>query len=66
MGGFSIDDFARLGGPNQAASASSSPSRVRSPTQATYPSGRISTAVGAVTAPIAGSFHGPSYLASIN
>ncbi len=33
-------------------SASASPSWVRSPTQATYPSGRINTAVGAVTAPM--------------
>ncbi len=38
---------------------------VRSPIQATYPSGRINTAVGAVTAPIAGSSHAPSYSALI-
>ena len=39
---------------------------VRSPTQATYPSGRINTALGAATVPSAGSSHGPTYLASIN
>ena len=58
--------YAAAGGPNQVVSASTSPSWVRSPTQATYPSGRINTAVGAVTAPIAGSSHVPTYLASIN
>ena len=58
----------RLGprGPNQVVSASASPCSVRSPTQATYPSGRINTAVGAVTAPSAGSSHAPAYLASIS
>ena len=55
-----------IGGPNQVVSASASPRWVRSPTQATYPSGLIKTAVGAVTAPSAGSSHAPSYLASIN
>ena len=35
-----------LGGPNQVVSASRSPVSVPSPTQATYPSGRISTARG--------------------
>ena len=35
-----------LAGPNQAVSASASPRRSPSPTQATYPSGRISTAAG--------------------
>jgi hypothetical protein len=34
--------------------ASGSPRWVRSPAQATYPSGRINTAVGAVTAPSTG------------
>ena len=58
--------YAAVGGPNQVVSASASPSWVRSPTQATYPSGRINTAVGAVTAPSAGSSHVPTYLASIN
>ncbi len=48
---------AATGGPNQVVSASASPCWVRSPTQATYPSGRIKTAVGAVTAPSAGSSH---------
>ena len=43
--------YAAAGGPNQVVSASASPGWVRSPTQATYPSGRINTAVGAVTAP---------------
>jgi hypothetical protein len=47
-------------------SASASPSWVRSPAQATYPSGRTNTAVGAVTAPIAGSGPAPTYLALIN
>ena len=56
--------YAAVGGPNQVVSASASPSWVRSPTQATYPSGRINTAVGAVTAPSAGSSHVPAYLAS--
>jgi hypothetical protein len=46
--------YAAVGGPNQVVSASASPSWVRSPTQATYPSGRINAAVGAVTAPGAG------------
>ena len=40
-------------------SASTNPTGVRSPTQATYPSGRTNTPVGAVTAPIAGSSHVP-------
>src|SRR2546423_2147105 len=39
--------YAAVGGPNQVVSASGSPSWFRSPTQATYPSGRINTAVGA-------------------
>ena len=47
-------------------SASASPCSGRSPTQATYPSGRINTAAGALTAPIAGSSHVPTYLASIS
>src|SRR5262245_45789877 len=55
-----------VGGPNQVVSASTSPSRLGSPTQATYPSGRISMAAGAATAPMAGSSHGPTYLASIS
>ena len=58
--------YAASGGPNQVVSASASPSWVWSPTQATYPSGRINTAVGAVTAPSAGSSHGPPYSASID
>ena len=56
--------YAAAGGPNQVVSASASPGSVTSPTQATYPSGRINTAAGAVTAPSAGSSHAPSYLAS--
>ena len=63
---FSRCAYAAAGGPNQVVSASASPSWVRSPTQATYPSGRINTAVGAVTAPSTGSSHVPTYLASIN
>ena len=35
-----------------------------SPTHATYPSGRINTAVGAATAPSTGSSHAPAYRAS--
>ena len=58
--------YAAVGGPNQVVSASASPSWVRFPTQATYPSGRINTAVGAVTAPITGSSHAPPYVASID
>jgi hypothetical protein len=58
--------YAAVGGPNQVVSASASPGWVRSPTQATYPSGRINTAVGAVIAPSAGSSHAPEHLASIN
>src|SRR5215216_2553681 len=57
--------YAAVGGPNQVVSASASPSWVWSPTQATYPSGRINKAVGAMTAPSAGSSHVPAYLASI-
>jgi Ribbon-helix-helix protein, copG family len=58
--------YAAVGAPNQVVSASMSPGWVRSPTQATYPSGRINTAVGAVTDPSAGSSHAPTYSASIN
>src|SRR4030081_1688098 len=58
--------YAAVGGPNQVVSAPASPSWVRSPTQATYPSGRINTALGAVTAPTAGSSHVPTYPASIS
>ena len=57
--------YAAGGGPNQVVSASRSPRWVRSPTQATYPSGRINTAVGAVIAPSTGSSHLPPYSASI-
>src|SRR4029453_8926909 len=58
--------YAGAGGPNQVVSASASPSWVRSPTQATCPSGRISAAAGAVTAASTGSSHGPTYSASIS
>jgi len=58
--------YGAAGGPNQVVSASGRPTWVRSPTQATYPSGRINTAVGAVTKPSAGSSHAPTYSASIN
>jgi hypothetical protein len=59
--------YAAAGGPNQVVSASASPDWVGpSPTQATYPSGRISTDVGAGTAPITGSSHRPSCLASMS
>src|SRR5688572_22862496 len=43
--------YAAVAGPNQVVSASWSPRGGRSPTQATCPSGRINTAVGAVTVP---------------
>ncbi len=52
--------------PNQVVRASCNPVPVPSPTQATYPSGRISTAAGAVTEPRTGSSHGPPYSASIS
>jgi hypothetical protein len=61
-----LQNHAPGGDPNQVVSASASPFWVGSPTQATYPSGRTKTAVGAVTAPIAGSSHVPLYLALIN
>ena len=57
---------AAVGDPNQVISASVSPRCVRSPTQATYPSGRINTAVGAVTEPNTGSLHSPAYSAWIS
>src|SRR2546429_6198171 len=57
---------AAAGGPNHLVSASASPRWVKSPTQATYPSGRINTAAGAVTVPSAGSSHVPTYVASIS
>lgn len=47
-------------GPNHVLSASRSPSSVPIPTQATCPSGRINTAVGAGTAPSTGSSHAPA------
>ena len=56
--------YAGVGGPNQVVSASGSPGSVRSPTQATCPSGRINTAGGAVTSPSTGSSHTPAYAAS--
>ena len=52
------------GDPNQVVSASRKPASVPSPTQATYPSGRIRTAAGASTGPSAGSSHVPTYSAS--
>src|ERR1700676_3811234 len=58
--------YAAAGGPNQVVSASVRSGWVRSPTQATYPSGRTRTAAGAVTAPIAGRSQVPAYSASIN
>ena len=58
--------YAAVRGPNQVVSASESPRWVRSPTQATCPSARISTAAGAVTAPSTGSSQIPAYLASVN
>ena len=52
--------YADAGGPNQVVSASASPGSAASATHATYPSGRINTAVGAATRPSAGSSHGPA------
>jgi hypothetical protein len=51
--------YKNVGGPNHLLRASASPDRSSSPTQATCPSGRINTAVGAVTAPSAGRSHMP-------
>ena len=45
---------------NHLVTAPASPRSVPSPTQATYPSGRIRTAVGAATSPSAGNSHPPS------
>ncbi len=58
--------YAAVGGPNQVVSASGSPRCVRSPTQATCPSGRINTAEGAGTSPSTGSSHMPACVASTN
>jgi hypothetical protein len=52
--------YLTAGDPNHLVNASASPCRVESPTQATYPSGRINTAVGAGTGPSAGSSHLPA------
>jgi len=54
-----------VGGPHQVVRASRRPWSVPSPTHATWPSGRIKTAVGAETAPNTGSSHTPAYRASI-
>lgn len=43
------EPYVAIGDPNQLPSASARPSSVARPTQATYPSGRTSTAVGALT-----------------
>src|SRR5262249_18180318 len=51
-------------GPHQVVSASRSPAWVCSPTQGACPSGRMSTGVGAGTAPSTGSSHWPVDLAS--
>jgi len=56
--------YAAAAGPNHVVNASMSPSSVESPTQATYPSGRTTTALGAVTTPNTGSSHAPVYFAS--
>src|SRR5215204_5253398 len=58
--------YAAVGGPNQLLSASGSTRSVPFPTQAIYPSGRINTAVGALTAPNTGSSHLPTYSALIS
>lgn len=54
-------DYTAVGGPNHLPSVSTSPICICPPTQATYPSGRINTAVGAVTGPSAGSSQVPGY-----
>src|SRR5439155_13611452 len=54
----------RHGDPNQVVSASLNPVSVPSPTQATYPSGLISTAAGAATRPRAGSSQSPLFMAA--
>src|SRR6185437_9686217 len=59
-------DYAASAAPNHLVNASTSPLWDRSPTHATYPSGRINTAVGAGTTPSAGSSHVPWYSASID
>jgi hypothetical protein len=46
--------------PNHMASATRAPASEPSPTHATYPSGRINTALGAVTTPSTGSSHSAS------
>jgi len=51
--------YAAAAGPNQVVSASSNAVSAESPTHATCPSGRISTAVGALTAPSTGSSQAP-------
>ena len=56
--------YVGVGSPNQVVSASGSLGSVRSPTQATCASGRINTAVGAVTSPSTGSSHTPTCAAS--
>src|SRR5262249_17005048 len=58
--------YAVAGGPNQVVSASWRPTSDCSPTQATYPSGRINTAVEGGTVPTTGSSHTPKYLTSID
>ena len=55
-----------VGRPNHLVSAAVRSDWVCSPAQATYPSGRIKSAVGAVTGPRTGSSHVPSYFASSN
>src|SRR2546429_8649884 len=52
--------YVPVGGPNQVVSASASPTWVRSPTQATYPSGRTKTAGGAGAAPDSRKPHPPT------
>ena len=61
-GFYTLTDLAGHGDPNQVVSASRNPVSVPSPTQATWPSGRISTAVGAATSPSTGSSHGAGVL----
>lgn len=55
--------YHKVGGPNHLLIVSATPDQSNSPTQTTYPSGRINTALGAVTAPSAGRSHTPSNLA---
>ena len=61
-----VGRYAAAAAPNHVASVRGSSGSARSPTHATCPSGRISTAGGASTAPMTGSSHTPECFASTN